>query len=453
MAPRRKRATYFRALHIKNARSFKGEHHLSLIDESGAPARWTMILGDNGVGKTTLLQCLAYLKPSFNTKDVDSGSDQPNFFLEASGVDEFDAITGLGSQGDIEFEIKASFLSNACIGKRPDKSTNAFDLGIIFSRLNGKVESFNDIHHESDDILEPLLLCYGASRHMGTRNADAVPPTVVKSSLFEDAVQLIDAEELIQQLDYIRLKRKTRIATRQLDMLLEMIAALLPDVDSKGDIDIQPPSPIHKDAKTGVHIKTPYGEIPLRQLSFGYQTVTAWLTDMAWRLFIHFPKSKNPLHEPAIVLVDEIDIHLHPRWQRELRQLLIAHFPAVQFITTAHSPLMAQANMDENLVVVVRDDDRADIRNDPVVVGNWRVDQVITSELFGLESPWPPGVNRLLDEQRALTARSRLTKSQKARLGEVQAKVLALPTAKSPEDERAMDIIRRAAEALVKVQA
>jgi predicted ATP-binding protein involved in virulence len=453
MAVQHKRATYFTDLHIKNARSFKGEHHLCLTDKSGAPARWTMILGENGVGKTTLLQCLAYLKPSFNTRIRDDGSEQPVDFLEAAGVDEVESIIELGRQGDIAFEIKASFLSNSSLGVRPNKSTGKFEVGISFDRVDGIVERFDGINHDSADPPEPLILCYGPSRHMGVGNADAMPPSVVTSSLFDDTVQLIDAEELIQQLDYIRLKRRTHVAKRQLDMLLEMIAALLPDVQSKEDINVQPPSPIQKGAKTGVHVKTPYGEIPLRQLSFGYQTMTAWLADMAWQLFMHFPHSDNPLREPAIVLVDEIDIHLHPRWQRELRELLTNHFPAVQFIATAHSPLMAQANMDENLIVVVRDDDGAAIRNDPMVVSTWRVDQVITSELFGLESPWPPNVDQLLEEQRSLTAKRTLTKKQKARLGEIQAKVLALPTEESPEDKRAMDIIRRAAEALTKVSA
>jgi AAA domain, putative AbiEii toxin, Type IV TA system len=72
----------------------------------------------------------------------------------------------------------------------------------------------------------------------------------------------------------------------------------------------------------------------------------AWVSDIGWRLFARYPDSLNPFHEPAIVLVDEIDLHLHPKWQRQLRERLTLHFPNVQFIATAHSPLMVQAFLD-----------------------------------------------------------------------------------------------------------
>ena len=83
--------------------------------------------------------------------------------------------------------------------------------------------------------------------------------------------------------------------------------------------------------------------VSLGRLSLGYQTVFAWTLDIAWRLIERYPRSPNPLQEPAIVLVDEIDLHLHPHWQRDIREHLTEQFPRIQFIATAHSPLMAQS--------------------------------------------------------------------------------------------------------------
>ena len=51
------------------------------------------------------------------------------------------------------------------------------------------------------------------------------------------------------------------------------------------------------------------------ELGFGYQSMLAWVIDLAKRLFDKFPQSENPLEEEAIVLIDEIDLHLHPQWQ------------------------------------------------------------------------------------------------------------------------------------------
>lgn len=224
-----------------------------------------------------------------------------------------------------------------------------------------------------------------------------------------------------------------------------MIAALLPDIGAAENIKSHGPSPLSPLQKIGVHVRTPYGEVPLNNLSFGYQTMTAWLADIAFRLFRHYPDSTNPLLQPAIVLVDEIDLHLHPKWQRQLRERLAAHFPAAQFIATAHSPLMAQAYISENLAVVRREDDHAVIINEPAKVAGWRLDQVITSELFGIETPFSIDVERLLDEQRSLVGKQQRTPKDNARLAQLEQQLLDIPRESNTADNEAMAIIRRAA--------
>ena len=57
---------YFTKLELENIRSFSERQELKLVNDAGFPARWTLIVGDNGVGKTTLLQCLARMRPVFN---------------------------------------------------------------------------------------------------------------------------------------------------------------------------------------------------------------------------------------------------------------------------------------------------------------------------------------------------------------------------------------------------
>jgi hypothetical protein len=75
-----------------------------------------------------------------------------------------------------------------------------------------------------------------------------------------------------------------------------------------------------------------------------------------------------------VCLVDEIDLHLHPRWQRDLITRLTALFPNTQFIATAHSPLVVQAAPDANVVVLKRQGDSVIIDNAPRSVRKWRVD-------------------------------------------------------------------------------
>ncbi len=66
---------YFTRLELENIRSFGARQFLDLLDDKGRPAQWTLILGDNGVGKTTLLQCLARMRPTVNeAPDEDDGA-------------------------------------------------------------------------------------------------------------------------------------------------------------------------------------------------------------------------------------------------------------------------------------------------------------------------------------------------------------------------------------------
>lgn len=439
-------ATYLVQLVVQNVKPFRGRHVLDLRTPKGKPARWTLILGENGVGKTSLLECMAATVPRLN---VDDSTGERRTFLEAAGVIDDVMIEKLARHGNVEVEIRATYAKNDRLDASGRKA-KTFDVGFRFSRSpDGEV--FEPITADESRVDEPLVLSYSAGRRMGVGNLDG-RSTVDAPGLFSEERDLVDAEELILQLDYAALKRGTKVAARQRDTFLDMLASMLPNVGSRQNFSIYGPTPIGRRHKSGVFVKVPYGEVHLRQLSFGYQTMLGWLADMAWRLFSHYPNSPNPMREPAIVLVDEVDLHLHPRWQRELPQLLATHFPAVQFIATAHSPLMAQASMDQNLAVVQPKDDTVEIVNEPGVVENWRIDQVVASSLFGM-GPWSPQVEALLEEQGRLANKTKPTAAEKSRLKKLEQSSMALPTGLPPALDSAVDIIRRAAAALQGPQA
>jgi len=200
--------------------------------------------------------------------------------------------------------------------------------------------------------------------------------------------------------------------------------------------------------KPQVEFRTPYGWVGIQDLSLGYRTLIAWVVDLAYRLFERYPDSPNPLAEPAIVLVDEIDLHLHPKWQRSLMSYLTERFPNTQFIVTAHSPLIVQAATDANIVLLRREGDHVVIDNDVEAIRGWRIDQVLTSDLFGLETARPPEYDELLAERNRILGKAKLTAKDRKRLKELDSAIGDLPTGETPEEIEAMDIIRETAAAL-----
>lgn len=81
-------------------------------------------------------------------------------------------------------------------------------------------------------------------------------------------------------------------------------------------------------------------QLNVSQLSQGEKSLMALVGDIARRLAMMNPKLDNPLHGQGIVLIDEIDMHLHPQWQRTIIHRLQTTFPNCQFILTTHSPLV-----------------------------------------------------------------------------------------------------------------
>jgi hypothetical protein len=104
-----------------------------------------------------------------------------------------------------------------------------------------------------------------------------------------------------------------------------------------------------------------------------------------------------------------------------------------------------QAAADANIVLLRREGDHVVIDNHPEVLRNWRVDQILTSELFGLESARPPQIEEPLKERRQLLAKPRLTARDRSRLAVLEARIGELPAGESAEDRRAMELLRQAA--------
>jgi hypothetical protein len=269
------------------------------------------------------------------------------------------------------------------------------------------------------------------------------------ASLFSDKADLRNPEEWLLRLDYAATKPSDvqQQWARRLAQVKHLLLSILPDTE---DIRLTSQSGSHPTPRA--EFKTPYGWVPLRGLGYGYQTLITWVTDLANRMVERYPDSPDPLSEPAVVAVDEIDLHLHPLWQRKLMGFLTERFPNTQFVATAHSPLVAQAAVDANLAVLRREGDHVVIDNDVETVRGWRIDQLLTSDLFGLPSARPPQFADLLERRRQLLTKSELTDGDRQELARLDAAIDTLPVGETAETAKAMSLIEESIKLLQRNQ-
>lgn len=130
--------------------------------------------------------------------------------------------------------------------------------------------------------------------------------------------------------------------------------------------------------------------LTFEQLSEGYKTILIFISDLIYRLNENATEGKTIADLKGIVLVDEIDLHLHPKWQRVLIGKLRKLFPQVQFIFTTHSPTIIQGSSEEAIIYRVyrNSEDGKTKVSEPYYrkdLDHLMINTILTSPLFGLE--------------------------------------------------------------------
>ena len=433
------RNAYYLSMSLQNIRCFGETQLLDLQHAPGTPARWTLILGENGVGKTTLMQLLA-----LGTADEETVVSRDGTQARYGGIPrianpfrlEFSELIRTGrTSARVAYNILWADSLDAREDSVSDKSVINGDLDFTYS------------YEPYDEQKRSILYGYGANRRRAPRGMTAEGSNDSTETLFDDDATLRNPEEWLLQNELVANTASPlqETAKRQRERVLGILTRILPGID---EIRVSSHTTSSKQIRAGAEVHGPDGWIPFSALGLGYRTMTAWIVDLSSRLFERYGALEDPLSGPAVCLIDEIDLHLHPRWQRDLIARLSTLFPCTQFIATAHSPLIVQAAPDANLVVLRRRDGGVVIDNAPRSVRKWRVDQILTSELFDLPSARPPELDAWIQERDEILAKPELTDQDQARLAELREHLGALPHGDTPEDLEAMEVIRRAAKAL-----
>jgi predicted ATP-binding protein involved in virulence len=446
---------YFHSLELENVRCLAGKQKIDFSDTAGKLRQWTIILGDNGTGKTTILQSIVAMFPV-----------EGEFPIDEDGISHEKVSRPM--LGHYHFREKCNFFrkpierTSITAHLKTSKSLKEnSNIGDIFT-IRGENYVESDFEDEAQITVSPIetwcsfhvtrpihqvKFAYGASRKAGETSLTEDERNSAFNTLFDETAFLVNPEEWLLQADYAAKRGSGSSKKRQeeLEFVIGILKKILPDVDN---IRFNERQSSGRTPKPIVEFHTPYGWVESKDLSLGYRTSMAWMVDFASRMFALYPESENPLAEPAVVLIDEIDLHLHPKWQRELIDYLTNLFPNTQFIVTTHSPLIVQAAAarDANIVVCRREGDHVVIDQSVEAVKNWRADQILTSELFDLPTARPKEIEKLLKEKEDILSKPKLTKRDEKRLEELEEEIGFLPVSESHEDNEAMEVIRDAAD-------
>jgi predicted ATP-binding protein involved in virulence len=231
--------------------------------------------------------------------------------------------------------------------------------------------------------------------------------------MFSPDAALVSLEQWAMDLDYRKGRGALNAVRRALDQLL-------PDMQFA-----------RIDRKTRqIIFKTVDGEVPLGQLSDGYQSMAAWCGDLLYRITEAFPDRKDPLATRGVLLIDELDLHLHPVWRRKLVDFLSGTFPNFQFVATTHSALTAQQSGEGELYVIRREGSQQRPTLVPFV-GEPRkmmLHQLLMSPMFGLATMDSMEVEHARSVVRRLSTRKAvLNEDEKKQLRSMQAVLREAP--------------------------
>jgi predicted ATP-binding protein involved in virulence len=319
---------------------FRGFHELSLEFTGNV----TVLVGVNGAGKTSILDCLAVLLSQVQAKILDDRRHSLRFYETDIQNTQPHTLNRI----EVSFEKQFFRWSLALARKGISRGGSSDLLG-----LNHLIEEVT--LGESQEL--PLAIYYPVNRVPAT----GTPPRVTTSRVydFEPFDAYVEALAGTQRhfkpfFDWFRERedleneQRLQVDPNHRDRLLEAVRAAIEKlVPGFSGLRVQR-------APLRMVVQKDGATLELDQLSDGEKSLLVLAGDLARRLAIANPGLQDPLSAEAVVLVDEIEQHLHPGWQRMVIERLCQTFPNCQFIMTTHSPQVLSQIPAESVVLLDR---------------------------------------------------------------------------------------------------
>ena len=331
--------------------NFRAIQHLELRPHP----QLTVLHGDNAHGKTSVLNAIAVglgaiptafpnvAGLGFQAADRRDGSDYTRVLLKTT--DEVVWERRIGMRLDRREEPNREHLPDA---RRPLHDLKGWlDKSVVAG--GGEPTALPIVAYYDTDRAVMDSLGRGAKRKAKSGRYSALAGALAVKTSFRELFEWFyekENEELREQ----RYRRGPAYRLRELSAVRNAIKSMVDGV-SEPHVEVRP-----KRVVVSLVLDGRAEERSLDELSGGYRAVLALAGDLARRMAQGNPHLENPLRSEAVVLIDEVDLHLHPAWQQRILQDLTRTFPNAQFIVSTHSPQVLTTVMPEQVVELHRED-------------------------------------------------------------------------------------------------
>ncbi|WP_233233276.1 AAA family ATPase [Bordetella sp. LUAb4] len=365
--------------------NFRAIRHMTLQfggkNSAAASRRWTVLLGENGCGKSSVLKAIGLLLAGSEALPDLLGTTDQWIHTEADTARLRATIaTADGKEREVSLVLRRGKGRDSVI-KSNAKQLRPLDAAIGKAERNYFLAGYGAFRRPPGPSQSRRFSSLGRAGHVAT--------------LFSHDADLVSLEDWAMDLDYRREDNGRAIISSALNRLL-------PGMSFKS---------IDKERRA-VIMSTIDGDVPLRQLSEGYQAMAAWAGDLLFRMTETFGDYRDPLAARGLLLIDEMDLHLHPVWKRTLVEFLNDAFPNLQVVATTHSPLSVQQCNEDELFVIRREAGQPTLipfKGDP---SRMRLSELFLSPLIGLDTLDSPKVAALRAQARGIELKRGQTSAQ-----------------------------------------
>ena len=392
-----------------------------------------VLLGDNACGKSTVLDSIAFMAGPLLERLLPG---------TAKDLTRTDVHYDREGRAAPYLEVMAWFEAGAAGTVYESRTIGLY--GTVPDSHIEEIERLADTAKEDNSLL-PVFAYYGTGRgHIGTtahkqnahgfRRTDCYRDALDPSAGFGTFLAWYAAAEEQERAEAARHNFPAAYRLPALQAVRKALARFVGHRFHSPRTETHPPR----------FVMSEYGgicmdrDMGIGQMSDGYKIMTAMVADIAARMAMANPHMDDPLFSPGIILVDEIDLHLHPKWQRTVVAGLTDTFPNAQFIATTHSPVVVAGAAGTAQVVrlVCRDDSLCDDIEAEQDLETMDIGQILLSDLFGLPSLRPPMWDHLLARRDELLASASLSEAENSELERINAELSVLQTGNTPVEIR-----------------